>query len=298
MKTLLIYIFLLTFSSSLAQKNESIPSAREMDSGDTSVIIITPSDKPLLNPFFIEGTAPAFKKLKLILIPTSTLNPGKINKSSEASRYASTQVVFVESDKDGFWKTASQKVLFAKKSAKRTLQVKVYESKSGFKSEILAEKTFFVDHSSNTELPAEPAPTKPPAAPDKEGRIFITEKIPAKKSDTQLSILKPSNNGKVRGLCTIYGKARAGSKVEVYISSQYFKTGHDNQERLSKGEGPISRMNRKFPLTTDRGGNWILREIDLTNAGWEETFTIKVTSEDGNSKTIEVYDKTHPRNID
>lgn len=112
-----------------------------------------------------------------------------------------------------------------------------------------------------------------------------------------LSILFPKNNQKVRGEYKIYGKATPGASVKLAITSKYFKTAHDNQDRISQGEGPISRMNRKFILTADRSGNWILKNIELRNAGWEETFTIKATSEE-KTITINVYDKVHPVRMD
>jgi len=125
--------------------------------------------------------------------------------------------------------------------------------------------------------------------------LELTAIIPEKES--QLSIIYPKNNQKVRGEYKIYGKATPGASVKLAIASKYFKTAHDNQERISKGEGPINRMNRKFTLTADRSGNWILKNIELRNAGWEESFTIKVTSEE-RSVTINVYDKVHPVRMD
>jgi hypothetical protein len=113
----------------------------------------------------------------------------------------------------------------------------------------------------------------------------------------ELSITFPKNNQKVRGEYNIYGKAKPGSIVELHISSSYFKTARDNWQRVSKGEGPINRMNRKFSLTADRSGNWILKSIELRNAGWEESFTIKATA-DKKTVTIRVYDNTHPVAID
>jgi ribosomal protein L31 len=125
--------------------------------------------------------------------------------------------------------------------------------------------------------------------------LEVTALIPEKAS--QVSIIYPKNNQKVRGEYKIYGKASPGATVKLTISSKYFKTAHDNQDRISKGEGPINRMNRKFTLTADRSGNWILKNIELRNAGWEESFTIKVTSEE-RSVTINVYDKVHPVRMD
>lgn len=113
----------------------------------------------------------------------------------------------------------------------------------------------------------------------------------------ELSILFPKNNQKVRGEYKIYGKAKAGSIVELYISSTYFKTARDSRQRVSKGIGPINRMNRKFSIKADRSGNWILKNIELLNAGWEESFTIKATA-DNKTVSIRVYDNTHPIAMD
>lgn len=112
----------------------------------------------------------------------------------------------------------------------------------------------------------------------------------------KLSILSLKNNQKVRGEYKIYGKAKPGALVKVQINSSYYKTAHDNQERIFKGAGPLNRMNRKFSVTADRGGRWTLKSIDLTNAGWEETFTIKASTDD-ETVTIQVYDQTRPVNL-
>ena len=112
-----------------------------------------------------------------------------------------------------------------------------------------------------------------------------------------ISISFPKNNQKVRGKYKIYGKAKPGSVVQLHISSTYFKTARDSRQRVSKGAGPIIRMNRKFSLTADRSGNWLLKEIELLNAGWEETFTINATA-DKKTVSIQVYDNTHPVAID
>ena len=114
---------------------------------------------------------------------------------------------------------------------------------------------------------------------------------------SQLSITFPKNNQKVRGDYKIYGKATPGTPVKLTVTSKYFKTAHDNHERISKGEGPLNRMNRKFTLTTDRNGTWMLKSIEFRNAGWEESFTIKATA-DGKTVTVNVYDNTRPVNID
>ncbi|MET0462980.1 MAG: hypothetical protein ABW007_07495 [Chitinophagaceae bacterium] len=125
------------------------------------------------------------------------------------------------------------------------------------------------------------------------GIEMIKEKDPA----PELSISFPKNNQKVRGVYKIYGKAKPGAKVVLQVSSSYFKTTQDGRNRVAKGDGPLARMNRKFSLTADRNGTWILKEIELLNAGWEETFTIKATV-DNKSVTIRVYDNTHPVMMD
>lgn len=114
---------------------------------------------------------------------------------------------------------------------------------------------------------------------------------------TDVSITFPKNNQKVRGEYKIYGKAKPGSAVELHISSTYYKTARDNRQKISKGAGPLNRMNRKFRLTADRSGNWLLKSIELLNAGWEETFTIKATA-DKKTVSIRVYDNTRPVAID
>lgn len=124
--------------------------------------------------------------------------------------------------------------------------------------------------------------------------LVLTAQVP---NTSPLSIIFPKNKQKVRGDYKVYGKAKPGAVVKLHITSTYFKTAHDNQERIFKGEGPIQRMNRKFTLTADRNGNWLLKNINLQNTGWEENFTIKVTSED-QTVSIMVIDDRHPINID
>jgi len=114
---------------------------------------------------------------------------------------------------------------------------------------------------------------------------------------TELTISFPKNNQKVRGEYKITGKANPGSVVELHITSTYYKTARDNRQRVSKGAGPVNRMNRKFKITADRSGYWILKNIELLNAGWEENFIIKATS-DKKTVSIRVYDNTHPIAID
>lgn len=126
---------------------------------------------------------------------------------------------------------------------------------------------------------------------------ILTVAKPVTSNITPLSITFPKNNQKVRGDYKIYGKAKAGAIVKLHVTSTYYKTAHDNQERIFKGEGPINRMNRKFTLTADRNGNWVLKNINLQNAGWEESFTIKATSDD-RTVTVKVIDDKHPINID
>lgn len=113
----------------------------------------------------------------------------------------------------------------------------------------------------------------------------------------ELSILFPKNNQKVRGEYKIYGKAKPGSVVVLHISSTYYKTARDNRQKISKGEGPINKMNRKFSLTADRSGNWVLKSITLWNTAWEENFVIKATS-DNKTVSIRVFDHTHPIAMD
>ena len=112
-----------------------------------------------------------------------------------------------------------------------------------------------------------------------------------------LSILFPKNNQKVRGEYKISGRATPGAVVSLHISSTYFKTARDNRDRIIKGAGPIARMNRKFSVKADRNGNWVLKNIELLNAGWEENFTIKATA-DKKTVSIRVYDNTRPVAMD
>lgn len=124
----------------------------------------------------------------------------------------------------------------------------------------------------------------------------LTVKESTKASQPAISISYPKQDQKVRGDIKIYGKAKPGAQVKLTITSTYFKKAYQG-ERISKGEGPLKRVNRNFTLTADRNGSWVLKNINLTNAGWEENFTIKATAE-GKSVSINVYDHTKPVNID
>lgn len=111
-----------------------------------------------------------------------------------------------------------------------------------------------------------------------------------------VTITYPKAYQHVRGEINIYGKAKPGAVVKLNITSTYFKKAY-NQERITKGEGPIKRLNRKFTLKADKTGNWILKNVEFRNAGWEEDYTIEATV-DGKSVKVNVQDHTHPVAID
>ncbi|MFN0256983.1 hypothetical protein [Pedobacter ureilyticus] len=114
----------------------------------------------------------------------------------------------------------------------------------------------------------------------------------------RLQIYFPKNGQKVRGRYSIYGYTEPNMKLKVQITSTYYEKLYNNQkETISKGKGPINRINRSYPLTANSIGYWELKDIDLTNRNWEEDFTIKAIVE-GRTATISVYDHTHPIVID
>lgn len=114
----------------------------------------------------------------------------------------------------------------------------------------------------------------------------------------ELTIAHPKNNQKVRGTYKIYGGSQPNSVVKLSINSTYYKTNNNNGTKITKGEGPLKKMNRTYSIKSDRNGTWKLENIDLTNrGGYEETFIIKAT-DDKETKTIMVYDKTRPVLID
>ena len=124
----------------------------------------------------------------------------------------------------------------------------------------------------------------------------LTAKPVAQPAAPAISIAYPKHNQKVRGDIKIYGRAKPGAVVKLTVTSSYFKKAYQG-EKISKGEGPLKRLNRSFTLTADRSGTWLLKSIHLTNAGWEENFTIKASSE-GKAVSVNVYDHTKPVNID
>jgi len=114
----------------------------------------------------------------------------------------------------------------------------------------------------------------------------------------RLQIYFPKNGQKVRGRYSIYGYAEPHAKLKIQLTSSYYEKLFDTRkETISKGKGPINRINRTYPLTANNIGYWELKDIDLTNRNWEETFTIKAIVE-GRTATISVYDNTHPIVID
>jgi hypothetical protein len=115
-------------------------------------------------------------------------------------------------------------------------------------------------------------------------------------SQQVLNILYPKNLQKVRGSYSISGKSLPDTFIEISARSKYFKTKLENN-RISKGAGPVNRMYRTFKTKSDARGNWKLKELELKNAGWEETFIITALS--GNHKhSIQVFDNTPPVSID
>lgn len=114
----------------------------------------------------------------------------------------------------------------------------------------------------------------------------------------RLEIYFPKNNQKVRGRYAIYGYAEPNAQVKVQITSAYYeKLFNVQKETISKGKGPINRINRTYPITANKIGYWQINDIDLTNRNWEENFTIKAIVE-GRIVTVRVYDNTHPVVID
>lgn len=120
--------------------------------------------------------------------------------------------------------------------------------------------------------------------------------IAQQKKTQTVSIIFPKQNQKVRGPIKIYGRAKPGAAVKLYVTSTYFKTAHQGQ-KIIKGEGPVKRMNRVFNIVTDKQGMWTYNNIDLRNEGWEENFTIKAVSE-GSTATVKVFDNTRPVMMD
>lgn len=113
----------------------------------------------------------------------------------------------------------------------------------------------------------------------------------------ELTITYPKNNQKVRGTYKIYGGSEPNTVIKLTIISTYYKTNNNNGTKITKGEGPLKRLNRTYTLKSDRYGTWKIENIDLTNAGYEESFVIKAS--DGKiAQSITVYDRTRPVLID
>ncbi len=127
--------------------------------------------------------------------------------------------------------------------------------------------------------------------------LTSTEVRSQNKKRKEVTIVYPKNNQKVRGTYKIYGGSEPNTVVKLSIISTYYKTNNNNGTKITKGEGPLKRLNRTYSLKTDRYGTWKIENIDLTNAGYEESFVIKA-SDGKTAKTITVYDNTRPVLID
>lgn len=117
------------------------------------------------------------------------------------------------------------------------------------------------------------------------------------KKQKEVTIVYPKNNQKVRGTYKIYGGSEPNAVVKLTIISTYYKTNNNNGTKITKGEGPLKRLNRTYSLKADRHGTWKIENIELTNAGYEESFVIKA-SDGKTAKAITVYDKIRPVLID
>lgn len=117
------------------------------------------------------------------------------------------------------------------------------------------------------------------------------------KKQKEITIVYPKNNQKVRGAYKIYGGSEPNAVIKLTIISTYYKSNNNNGTKITKGEGPLKRLNRTYSLKTDRYGNWKIENIDLTNAGYEESFVIKA-SDGKTAQSIMVYDRTRPVLID
>ncbi|WP_241282875.1 hypothetical protein [Chryseobacterium timonianum] len=109
----------------------------------------------------------------------------------------------------------------------------------------------------------------------------------------EVTIVYPKNNQKVRGAYKIYGGSEPNAVIKLTIISNYYKTNNNNGTKITKGEGPLKRLNRTYTLKSDRYGTWKIENIDLTNAGYEESFVIKA-SDGKKAQSIIVYDRTRP----
>lgn len=129
------------------------------------------------------------------------------------------------------------------------------------------------------------------------GKLEATQ-ITQSKPMPRLQIYFPKNGQKVRGRYSIYGYAQPNAKLKVHITSNYYEKVYNHQkETITKGKGPVERINRIYPLTANNIGYWDLKNIDLTNRDWEETYMIKAMV-DGRTVSVTVYDNTHPIIID
>lgn len=113
----------------------------------------------------------------------------------------------------------------------------------------------------------------------------------------ELTITYPKNNQKVRGTYKIYGGSEPNTVIKLTIISTYYKTNNNNGTKITKGEGPLKRLNRTYTLKSNRYGTWKIENIDLINAGYEESFVIKA-SDGKTTQSITVYDRTRPVLID
>lgn len=117
------------------------------------------------------------------------------------------------------------------------------------------------------------------------------------KKQKEVTIVYPKNNQEVRGAYRIDGGSEPNAVIKLTIISTYYKTNNNNGTKIAKGEGPLKRLNRTYSLKSNRYGTWKIENIELTNAGFEESFVIKA-SDGKTAQSITVYDRTRPVLID
>ncbi len=114
--------------------------------------------------------------------------------------------------------------------------------------------------------------------------------------DKDLRIDAPLLASRQHGRIGIRGRAAKGSTVKLSITSTYYKLGTDQQKhRLFKGEGPVTGTTKNVVVKVDGQGNWSVKDINIRNHGWSETYKVVARSVTGGNATYVTFtDETRP----
>ena len=247
--------------------------------------------------FTLEGTANPGASIEIFMVPVFT----KTSEPLSAIRIMNTapyrrQLLKATADATGKWQCPAE-VRFYSNTTSRSIQLAVLQKLDNIAS-ARSMLTLNVAPENQVAPVVKNKPVAPPGIP-RDGSVAASQNGTtgsASAVDYSLTIAYPKANQKVRGDVTVRGTAKAGSEIEIIITSAYVPLKRDDKNRrFSAGDGKQARMNRKFRVKANAAGNWVMPAIDLRNRNWREEFTITAVSKTGKtSKQVMVYDDVRP----